>query len=1406
MLKVNKMPICILLTVCMLLSMVSVPAMAAFTAGQTSASAIFIEAEDGKFDKSGGFTKVKDSAASGGSYIVNKSASSSEKLTDPDSKKPQVTWEFDAPADGTYYIWMRYSCSSSGTDNYFIGFNDEKINSEYGSSVKVLDQEGLWSWQAVYSSALKAGKNTIKLYPREYGLLIDAFYITADSKFEPEELAKLQEEADKRAEEEAANRKVEPIGPVNKFEGHGTMFEAESSASEGLIIKDDKDASGKKAIEMPKLPSGFDREKPERLSPPSVTYTVEIPKDGTYYVWARMYAENGGTDTSWICFDTDKYTKIDYSTHGEYSWQKVLTGSLTAGVHTLNLVSRENGMVFDKFIISSNVAFMPNGMGDISGEITYAVVYPTPSFLPPEGHPRVYFTEKDIPTIRENLTKPQNAATYAMYKKYVEDTSTDGKLMPKDGNNNFVAKTLAIIESKAFEYAINGDEARGKEAVTMMKNVLETSNISKFDYNASGQTIFTTAAVYDWCYPLIDDATKAYFSDMATATATYLEVGWPPTKQGAVTGHGVEGQIMRDLMCAGLAMYDERPDIYLNAAGRFFSEFIEPKEFMYPAQMHNQGNHYASYRYQWEILCTWILDRVGYPRVFGDDQQYLMYQYLYTRRPDGTVFRDGDTSINNSAIGTYATNYARSMFLAGNYFKDPYLKWEAMRELPNFCAQTPSGNQSLNPVEFLVFNDPDLEGKPVSELPLTHYNPSPKGGMVARTGWEDGFDSPAVVADMKINEYWFANHQHLDAGSFQIYYKGALANDTGYYQAYRTSTSDKSNNGNTDYGSAHFSNYHRRTIAHNSMLVYDPNEPSTNFGGGVNDGGQRMPNNGSETKTLSDLLDPAKGYKVGEILGHEFGPDPVEPNYSYLKGDIADAYSDKVENYERSFMFLNLKDEDHPAAILVFDRVISSNKDFQKIWLCHGLNEPTITGNRTVFTDTRESKGDNYNGKLTIDTLLPAADNTVINTVGGEGKEHWVFGTNYEGRPLAGGANEGGGWRVEISPKTASEQDYFLNVLQVGDADGAEALPVTLIETDKAAGAVVADRVVVFGKDRDRTKDDVTFSFTGDGTFEITAADLQAGTWTVKKDGADLCEAIVTEDGGVAVFTGEAGSYTLSYKDTNATRQPAEVVTPEGEGISIRVNGRFIYSDVAPVTMNDRTLVPMRAIFEKLGVDVSYDGETATATAVKDGREVKITENSTTAYIDGEAVELDVPATVLNDRFVVPVRFVSEAFYATVGWQEYGKIVDVKPGTATTPTGPGKEEEGYITIQSCEISDTYEGATGAESYDGSLDTLWSCDGEGNWISYDLGSSQEIKGMEVVWNKAGQRQCYFDIEVSDDNKTWKKVIDGGKGSGLADLAWEKYDFPAGTKGRYIKVVTNGNSTSSWNAIIEIKFKK
>lgn len=155
--------------------------------------------------------------------------------------------------------------------------------------------------------------------------------------------------------------------------------------------------------------------------------------------------------------------------------------------------------------------------------------------------------------------------------------------------------------------------------------------------------------------------------------------------------------------------------------------------------------------------------------------------------------------------GTRYTGYRRVHFLLSNYYKDPYLKQAALEAGSGSSFSYGHGNTS--PVEFLVFNDPNLSGRPLSELPLTKYFGSPMGHMIARTSWEDGLDSNAVVAQMKVGELWFANHHHLDAGHFQIYYKGLLAGDSGRYDAY---------------GNAHDGAYNKRTVAHNTMLVYDP--------------------------------------------------------------------------------------------------------------------------------------------------------------------------------------------------------------------------------------------------------------------------------------------------------------------------------------------------------------------------------------------------------------------------------------------------------------------------------------------------------------------------------------------------------------------------------------------------------
>lgn len=104
--------------------------------------------------------------------------------------------------------------------------------------------------------------------------------------------------------------------------------------------------------------------------------------------------------------------------------------------------------------------------------------------------------------------------------------------------------------------------------------------------------------------------------------------------------------------------------------------------------------------------------------------------------------------------------------------------------------------------------------------------------------------------------------------------------------------------------------------------------------------------------------------------------------------------------------------------------------------------------------------------------------------------------------------------------------------------------------------------------------------------------------------------------------------------------------------ITVTVNGEEVKTDVAPIMENDRILLPMRAIFETLGCNVSYrenDGKQF-VTAFRGDRQVILEIGKNEITIDGEAKKLDVAAKIENDRTLVPVRAVSEALGADVKW------------------------------------------------------------------------------------------------------------------------------------------------------------
>lgn len=113
-------------------------------------------------------------------------------------------------------------------------------------------------------------------------------------------------------------------------------------------------------------------------------------------------------------------------------------------------------------------------------------------------------------------------------------------------------------------------------------------------------------------------------------------------------------------------------------------------------------------------------------------------------------------------------------------------------------------------------------------------------------------------------------------------------------------------------------------------------------------------------------------------------------------------------------------------------------------------------------------------------------------------------------------------------------------------------------------------------------------------------------------------------------------------------------------GYRVKLNGAYLLFDQAPINQDGRILVPMRGIFEALGAEVSWNDKTKTVTGILGDRQVKLTVGETTAYVDGSAIELDVPAVIVNGRTLVPVRFIAESMNAKVDWRGETKTVEIE--------------------------------------------------------------------------------------------------------------------------------------------------
>lgn len=114
--------------------------------------------------------------------------------------------------------------------------------------------------------------------------------------------------------------------------------------------------------------------------------------------------------------------------------------------------------------------------------------------------------------------------------------------------------------------------------------------------------------------------------------------------------------------------------------------------------------------------------------------------------------------------------------------------------------------------------------------------------------------------------------------------------------------------------------------------------------------------------------------------------------------------------------------------------------------------------------------------------------------------------------------------------------------------------------------------------------------------------------------------------------------------------------------IKVVVNGENIdfTGDQEPVIQKGRTLVPFRAVFEKMGAEVSWFEDIKLCEATYGSITVSIAIGDDKVTIgEGNVIETDVPAQIINGRTMVPLRVLSESIGADVSWDDETKTVEV---------------------------------------------------------------------------------------------------------------------------------------------------
>ena len=172
---------------------------------------------------------------------------------------------------------------------------------------------------------------------------------------------------------------------------------------------------------------------------------------------------------------------------------------------------------------------------------------------------------------------------------------------------------------------------------------------------------------------------------------------------------------------------------------------------------------------------------------------------------------------------------------------------------------------------------------------------------------------------------------------------------------------------------------------------------------------------------------------------------------------------------------------------------------------------------------------------------------------------------------------------------------------------------------------------------------------TAEGQYKLTASGITEKTY-VRATGVRFAEK------PIVMFEDKSQLEELKVKP--------DIVTVTVDGNTLQ----FPLQD--PIIIDGRTLVPMRTIFEALGAEVQWIDENGVKSiiATTEDTTINMTIDSDKFYVNGEEKTLDVPAQLINDKTLVPIRAVSESLGCSAEWENETKTVIIKSNVPSAGT------------------------------------------------------------------------------------------------------------------------------------------